>query len=778
MNIALSKKTWSEDNNTAFGYIVSGIRFPAQENMGGIVVIIDKTYEGFLDAEMEQLKLDLIGDGYYPVFHYVEREESVENVRSIIQDEYDNNPNITSVFLIGHVPVPYSGKIVPDGHIPDHFGAWPADVYYGDIDGNWTDNIVDTTEPDRDENDNIPGDGKFDQSFVPSKVELAVGRIDLYNMPLFADSDTTLLQYYFEKNHAYKQGKFDLRYRAVLDDNFPNYSIGATGWRNFAPMVSPDSIYKNATYDYLKELTATGNNYIWSFACGGGSYTSCAGVAVTDHFALYEEVNTVFTSLSGSYFGDWDTENNFLRAPLGSKPSCLISFWGGIPHWHIHPMAMGYNIGFCTVLTQNNKNNSPYDGNFNSCQNQVHISLHGDPTLKMYVVKPTSGVSADSLTTDQIEIVWDEAALDEDNDGYYVYRFNPLNLNFLRISPDIVTGESFIDTEPINGENIYMVRAVKLQVTPSGSFYNLSTGILDTAYIEVCPDAGTMNENLKVICSGNIIVANTINNHYNEENGQVLTYVLHPNKDLPLDNSIAFDSEGKFKQSNLEDAGLPVFNTTYYITAIAGYEDANGLPDPEQICFNQSASRPFVFLQPLDVTITEECDETSGEVTLNFKPIGGIPEYETGKSYVLTIDGNLNLVDAGDTFSKEGYHTNDNYTVEIITDDNCDDFYKESTVTTPCMGDGIDEDNKEWKSFSIQPNPVIHTCNISYNINQNTYTQIRLTDQFGKTIYDKQLLMITGHQTYSIDMQHLASGLYLLHIETDESKGVWKLMKQ
>ena len=43
------------------------------------------------------------------------------------------------MFLFGHVPVPYSGDIVPDGHAPDHQGAWPCDGFYGDMDGLWTD---------------------------------------------------------------------------------------------------------------------------------------------------------------------------------------------------------------------------------------------------------------------------------------------------------------------------------------------------------------------------------------------------------------------------------------------------------------------------------------------------------------------------------------------------------------------------------------------------------------------------------------------------------------
>ena len=47
----------------------------------------------------------------------------------------------------GHVPVPYSGDIVPDGHMPDHVGAWPCDGFYGDMDGTWTDNAVNDLAP-------------------------------------------------------------------------------------------------------------------------------------------------------------------------------------------------------------------------------------------------------------------------------------------------------------------------------------------------------------------------------------------------------------------------------------------------------------------------------------------------------------------------------------------------------------------------------------------------------------------------------------------------------
>ena len=57
----------------------------------------------------------------------VERKDSVVSVKNRIKAEYRADTiNTRAVFLFGHVPVAYSGDIVPDGHVPDHQGAWPS----------------------------------------------------------------------------------------------------------------------------------------------------------------------------------------------------------------------------------------------------------------------------------------------------------------------------------------------------------------------------------------------------------------------------------------------------------------------------------------------------------------------------------------------------------------------------------------------------------------------------------------------------------------------------
>lgn len=52
---------------------------------------------------------------------------------------------------------------------------------------------------------NVPGDGKFDQTFIPSTIELEVGRVDLSDLPAFLPkTERDLLRQYLDKNHNFR----------------------------------------------------------------------------------------------------------------------------------------------------------------------------------------------------------------------------------------------------------------------------------------------------------------------------------------------------------------------------------------------------------------------------------------------------------------------------------------------------------------------------------------------------------------------------------------------
>lgn len=471
----LAGETWeyklhkTGSNYTGYGYIHVGLHSPAIEQKGKVVLVIDTTHLAQLSTEIDRLEDDMIGEGWLISRLLVAPADSVPDIRAAIQNIYQSDPSTRAVVLLGHVPVPYSGNINPDGH-SNHVGAWPADGYYGDMNGNWTDVNVNNTSASRAANHNTPGDGKFDQSTFPGDLELEVGRIDMHDMPAFAKSEVELLRQYLDRNHAFRHKHFDSERRGLVDNHFgyPGYSEGfaANAYRNFGPMFGADKI--SAT-DYFTSMNS--GSYLWSYGCGGGSYKSAGGIGNTSNFAN-DSLQGVFTMLIGSYFGDWDNTDNFLRAPLASSGTILTNAWAGRPFWYFHHMALGENIGYSARLSQNNSN--IYHASFGA--RYVHMGLLGDPTLKMHIVAPPSNLSVVGINHSiHSQLTWDSSP--DSVLGYYVFRKNDSSGYYFRISEQIVTGTSYIDSTPAIGQNEYMVSAVKLENESSGKYLNLSYGI-------------------------------------------------------------------------------------------------------------------------------------------------------------------------------------------------------------------------------------------------------------------------------------------------------------
>ncbi|HHZ64392.1 MAG TPA: fibronectin type III domain-containing protein, partial [Flavobacteriales bacterium] len=180
---------------SAWGYINSGIELELTPNKGDLLLLVDSNFIATLSTEISQLEIDLYNDGWNVTTIGVNPNDSAQSVKAIIVNQYNSLPDLRAVYLLGHIPVPYSGNLNPDGH-PDHEGAWPADVYYADMDGMWTDNTVNNTVAAETRNQNIPGDGKFDQSKVPSALELQVCRVDFNSLPNFTETEEVLLSQY------------------------------------------------------------------------------------------------------------------------------------------------------------------------------------------------------------------------------------------------------------------------------------------------------------------------------------------------------------------------------------------------------------------------------------------------------------------------------------------------------------------------------------------------------------------------------------------------------
>ena len=320
----------------------------------------------------------------------------------------------------------------------------------------------------------MPEDGKFDQSLLPSDVELQIGRVDFANMPTFATSEQELLRNYLNKDHAYRHKLIDVVHRGVIDDNFGFFgaeAFAASGYKSMGPLVGPGNVVAN---DYF--TTTADSSYLWVYGCGGGWFQGANEIGTSTDFAN-SNLKGVFSMLFGSYFGDWDSQDNFLRAPL-AQGLTLTNAWSGRPHWMFHHMGLGENIGYSTRISQNN--NAVYFPSYGA--RFVHIALMGDPTLRNDVVAPVSDVSVAKSGFNHL-LTWTPST--DPVMGYFVYVKNEQSTDYVLLNSEPLQDISFThDCVDGGGLHTYMVRAVLLQESPSGSYFNLSQGITDTLTAE------------------------------------------------------------------------------------------------------------------------------------------------------------------------------------------------------------------------------------------------------------------------------------------------------
>ncbi len=452
------------------GYIYAGISAPPIHKRGTILLLVDSTIVAPCGEGIIILMNDLSGDGWAVKRHDISRYAPDTYVKSIINSDYYTLPDVKAAFILGHLAVPYSGDFNPDGHI-EHKGAWSADAFYACINGPWTDTAVNDISSSFPPNVNVPNDGKWDQTILPTPAMIELGRIDFSNMPCFPQNEAELTNNYLKRDHLWKMNALNIRNHALISDNFGTFNgqpFASNGWRLFPTVVGDDSI---KTGPFLTNLDQS--SFKWAYGCGPGCFTCCQGIGFS-YTLIDHPVNAIFTQLFGSYFGDWNVINDFLRAPLCTTPQALTSCWAGRPNWFMHHMALGINIGYSTKLTQNNTG-AIYQPT-GASPNQVHIALMGDPSLRSDYIKPPSDFEVLMAYGIPNFLKW-TASPDTSVIGYYLYYATEEYGEYKLLYEDLIRGTRFSDNSGISGINFYMVRPVKLQKTPSGNYVNVGIGI-------------------------------------------------------------------------------------------------------------------------------------------------------------------------------------------------------------------------------------------------------------------------------------------------------------
>ena len=481
----------------ARGFLASGIALPAIDARGTVILLVDDTMAAPLAGELERLEQDLIGDGWSVVRHEVPRQATVcnsataaevEAIKKIILGDYDaDRDSVKAVLLLGRIPLPYAGWLIPDGHGHE---AREADTYYALPDETWTDWRSYGSEGPR---SNVAGDGRFDQSaFKTVNVKLAVGRVDMSGMPGFGVSETELLRRYLNKHHAFRHrhtafpdsgdsagaGLVGSKTAFHLESLFSRSMANAVGGQIFGEILAP------RLWCYAEDLAYDNNNL---------------GLFYSSYAPQY-----VFTGCWGSGTINYDVvadKRGMGRPYLATSGACL-TWVCGQPNRYFHWMAMGESIGGCERLAMRNGSLYPSGANGNMFF-AIFRGLLGDPTLRLHTLAPPAG-----LTITDATLSWEPSA-DRDLEGfrgYHVYRAADRSGPFTRLTSDPVSGTSWTDPQP-PAEAVYQVRAIRLETSSTGSYHNNSQGafvsrgaigIVPSTRWVVIPEAGTATFRVKL----------------------------------------------------------------------------------------------------------------------------------------------------------------------------------------------------------------------------------------------------------------------------------------
>jgi fibronectin type 3 domain-containing protein len=527
----IRKKT--STNRDAIGYLAAGIRYDQTNYRGRIILLIDNTIVTPLSTEIEQLKTDLVGDGWFVETIEAERVEgwnggqAVTVVKQQIVNVYNAAPANDKpklLFILGHVPVARSGLDMEtsDNH-SENEGANATDAYYADIDGIWTDTGTHTSpnmEADEDPNQttfadsnniNIPGDYKWDQNYIPSELELAFGRVDFADLAKPAASEIELYRAYLNKLHNYRHvaNGYDVGRKIAIRSQGYEESLDMS-YRNGVPIVGSTNIVDQNYGDWA---TQTGHA---NWVNNNGPFLAYFQNMWKPEINAIDQLgglNALLYSSDKSYWGLWgkesvplsDTGDEWLgyglsRAVLAATGGLnLIVLWGTSPAIGIFfQTAIGETVGYSVKRSMDHHNSKfnifEYHGSaqgygiypdehvFLRHTKVPHAHFNGDPSIRFFQVKPASNLVT-TINNNTVSLTWNPSS-DNQIIGYHVYRANEKLGQYTKLTTTPVTSTSYTDNNPLTGDNWYMLRAIKLDTTGSGSFLNPSQGIFATAVID------------------------------------------------------------------------------------------------------------------------------------------------------------------------------------------------------------------------------------------------------------------------------------------------------
>lgn len=514
--------------------LTTGVLLPPNESPGHLILIVDrtKTNDVAYAGAITNLIRDLWSEGWVVTRFNGPRHDDVTwannpsriaETLGFITNYYNSYPTQSkAVLLFGHLPIPHSGMLNPDGHPARDL---PADCRYGDIDGIWTDGYT-WPLPNQDVriepgHSNVAGDGKYDQTFVPANsagraaLELAIGRVDFANLPAFTNGVSPRGEVDLLAQYASKAKWFRRRSVTVPD------KIVFGSYLNYDPVGESADRYSGLTAKYSRRLAAASFGTdttglvnqdflvanlpaVWGILAGkagGGNiihnnadinaYYGKQPFQTTQLVPASGEPPIAFSTVFCSWAPDWADADHLCRALLATRTNGLAWSYLGDKFitWQYQILSLGKSLGEGYLkahrdawewpaytaphdsVSQLIAPGSPSQGAF------IAASLLGDPTLRMLPPSPPGSLMISTNGSSQVLLTWPPSP--DSGATYFVYRsMEGIGGNWTRLTASPIVSNAWLDTTPPLGERKYLVRSLVPRTTMSGSFTNISAGSL------------------------------------------------------------------------------------------------------------------------------------------------------------------------------------------------------------------------------------------------------------------------------------------------------------
>ncbi|HRF99529.1 MAG TPA: T9SS type A sorting domain-containing protein [Bacteroidia bacterium] len=111
----------------------------------------------------------------------------------------------------------------------------------------------------------------------------------------------------------------------------------------------------------------------------------------------------------------------------------------------------------------------------------------------------------------------------------------------------------------------------------------------------------------------------------------------------------------------------------------------------------------------------------------------------------------------------------------IVGANGCSNTAKDTMIVSACVG--VNELSSEDIGMSVYPNPNSGIFTIELNTNESLNGSLSITSVDGRLVYT-ELITGNGIITKSINIAHLAEGIYYLKVETKDAVRTYKVLKQ